>query len=139
MIKHFKPNSPAVCKRVFILLSCLMILFVLKPAIVTAENNASSASENTVLLKEPDSGGAAVMPGDVNTNEDEDAIVIILDEPIPGAPAMTEQPEISAVQDQTQLPESLPKTGGFPTAVLYSFGAVFSIVGILLKKKMNKK
>ena len=109
-----------VSKKLIILFTLVIMLFVLASGVVTAENDTAATSEATVLP------------------EDEDVIVIIPDEPIPGAPAMPEQPEISIIQEQTELPASLPQTGGYPATVLYSFGVLFSVAGILLKNKIRK-
>ena len=120
MIVCGKPCGWAFGKKIIVLFTLVIMLFVVASGVVAAENDVPAISE------------AGVLP------EDEDVIVIIPDEPIPGAPAMPEQSEVFVIQEQIELPDSLPQTGGYPAAVLYSFGVLFSGAGILLKNKINK-
>lgn len=111
-------------KKFFILSTILIVLFVFGSGVVTAENDATTE--------------AAIVLDDEAVNDGEGVIVIIPDEPIPGAPAATDQPEATVTPEQAELPKELPRTGGCPATVLYGFGAFLSSAGIMLKKIENK-
>ena len=131
MIRLHEPAYRAFCKKIIILFSLMTALFVLEPGIVVAENAAPIPSETAALPEEPGAGEPAAVQG----SEGDEVIVIIPDEPIPAAPAMPEQPEVSVIDKQTELPAALPQTGGIPAAALYSLGSLVSVAGILLKRR----